>query len=112
MKTFIINYIIVTKILLFVKVFLELVFERKNVLIDKRNFLFLPIKKRPKLIWYIFEKMPEARINEAVAKGEFDNLPGNGQPLDLSDYFRTPVQFRIIFDFKKKAGFCRRNLSC
>ncbi|TDJ00524.1 MAG: DUF1992 domain-containing protein [Caldithrix sp.] len=56
--------------------------------------------------------MPEARINEAVAKGEFDNLPENGQPLDLSDYFRTPVQFRIIFDFLKKAGFRRRNLSC
>ncbi len=54
---------------------------------------------------YIFEKIAEAKIKEAIAKGELDNLPGKGQPLDLSDYFRTPAQFRIIYDFFKKAGF-------
>ncbi len=54
---------------------------------------------------YIFEKITEAKIKEAIAKGELDNLPGKGQPLDLSDYFRTPAQFRIIYDFFKKAGF-------
>ncbi len=54
---------------------------------------------------YIFEKIAEAKIKEAIAKGELDNLPGKGQQLDLSDYFRTPAQFRIINDFLKKAVF-------
>ena len=52
---------------------------------------------------YIFEKIAEAKIKEAIAKGELDNLPGKGQPLDLSDYFRTPARFRIIYDFLKKS---------
>ena len=54
---------------------------------------------------HIFEKIAEAKIKEAIAKGELDNLPGKGKPLDLSDYFRTPAGFRIIYDFLKKAGF-------
>ncbi|MFQ5641761.1 MAG: DUF1992 domain-containing protein [bacterium] len=53
----------------------------------------------------IFEKIAESKIKEAIAKGELDNLPGKGKPLDLSDYFRTPAQFRIIYDLLKKAGF-------
>ena len=48
---------------------------------------------------YIFEKTAETKIKEAIAKGGLDNLPGKGQPLDLSDYFRTPAKFRIIYDF-------------
>jgi len=84
---------------------LELVFERKNMLIDKANFLFSLVTGRHKLIMYIFEKIAEAKIKEAIAKGELDNLPGKCQPLDLSDYFRTPAKFRIIYDFLKKAGF-------
>ena len=62
------------------------------MLIDKRNFLFSRVKGSRKLIMYIFEKTAEAKIKEAIAKGELDNLPGKGKPLDLSDYFRTPAQ--------------------
>ena len=54
---------------------------------------------------HIFEEIAEAKIEEAIAKGELDNLPGKGQPLDLSGYFHTPAKFRIIYDFLKKAGF-------
>ena len=75
------------------------------MLIDKGNFLFSLVTGRRKLIMHIFEKIAEAKIKEAIAKGELDNLLGKGQQLDLSDYFRTPAQFRIINDFLKKAGF-------
>ena len=34
--------------------------------------------------------LAENRIEEAIANGEFENLPGHGQPLDLADYFALP----------------------
>ncbi|MCH7675562.1 DUF1992 domain-containing protein [candidate division KSB1 bacterium] len=39
--------------------------------------------------------MVEAKIKEAIAKGEFDNLHRKGKPLDLSNYFRKPARFRL-----------------
>jgi hypothetical protein len=35
-------------------------------------------------------KLAEHRIEEAIANGEFENLPGKGQPLDLAEYFALP----------------------
>jgi hypothetical protein len=35
-------------------------------------------------------KLAENRIEEAIANGEFENLPGHGQPLDLTEYFALP----------------------
>ncbi len=35
-------------------------------------------------------KLAENRIEEALASGEFQDLPGQGQPLDLSEYFALP----------------------
>lgn len=32
-------------------------------------------------------KLAESRIEEAIANGEFKDLPGHGQPLDLAEYF-------------------------
>ena len=54
---------------------------------------------------HTFEKIAEAKIKKAITKGELDNLHGKGKPLDLSDYFRTPAKFRIIYDFLKQSGF-------
>lgn len=34
-----------------------------------------------------WEKLAQNRIEEAIASGEFDDLPGRGQPLDLDAYF-------------------------
>jgi hypothetical protein len=34
-----------------------------------------------------WEKLAQNRIEEAIAQGEFDNLPGRGQPLNLDEYF-------------------------
>jgi hypothetical protein len=39
-------------------------------------------------------KLAEDRIEEAIAGGEFENLPGKGQPLDLAEYFALPAAER------------------
>ena len=37
-----------------------------------------------------FHRNADEKIKEAIAKGDFDNLPGKGEPLDLDAYFATP----------------------
>jgi hypothetical protein len=34
-----------------------------------------------------FHRNADEKIKEAMAKGEFDNLPDKGKPLDLDAYF-------------------------
>ncbi len=51
-----------------------------------------------------FERVAELRIREAMAEGKFDNLPGRGQPIDLEDYFRTPVELRLAHSVLKSAN--------
>ena len=46
----------------------------------------------------------ESIIREAMARGEFDNLPGKGKPIDLSDYFNTPEDLRLAYSIMKNAG--------
>jgi len=50
-------------------------------------------------------RLIEEQIQEAIAKGEFDNLPGKGKPLDLDDYFRTREDLRMGFSVLKSNGF-------
>ena len=52
-----------------------------------------------------FDKLVEEKIREAMANGEFDNLPGKGKPLDLEAYFATPEDVRITHSILKNAGF-------
>jgi hypothetical protein len=40
-----------------------------------------------------------------MAKGEFDNLPGKGQPIDLDAYFQTPEHLRICYSILKNGSF-------
>jgi len=35
----------------------------------------------------MFQTNVDEQIREAIARGEFDNLPGKGKPLDLDAYF-------------------------
>ena len=42
-----------------------------------------------------FDKIVESIIQEAMARGEFENLPGQGKPIDLGDYFNTPEDVRV-----------------
>ena len=50
------------------------------------------------------EKLIEEIIREAMEKGEFDNLPGKGKPLDLDAYFATPADVRLGYSVLKSAG--------
>ena len=51
-----------------------------------------------------FEKIVESIIQEAIARGEFENLPGQGKPLDLAEYFNTPEDVRVAQAMLKNAG--------
>ncbi len=46
----------------------------------------------------------EERIKEAMAEGEFDNLPGKGKPLNLDEYFQTPEELRMCYSILKNAN--------
>ncbi len=48
-------------------------------------------------------KIAEERIREAMNRGDFDNLPGRGKPIDLSDYFKQPGELRLAWDLLRKA---------
>ena len=51
-----------------------------------------------------FAQIVENRITEAIARGEFDNLPGAGKPLDLDDDLLVPEEERIAFRIMRNAG--------
>jgi hypothetical protein len=51
------------------------------------------------------ESAIEQKIREAIARGEFDNLPGSGKPLDLDAYFNTPEDLRMAFSILKSNDF-------
>ncbi|HVG31144.1 MAG TPA: DUF1992 domain-containing protein [Pyrinomonadaceae bacterium] len=47
----------------------------------------------------------EQLIRAAIARGEFDDLPGKGQPLDLDSYFQSPDHLRMGHSILKNGGF-------
>jgi hypothetical protein len=51
-----------------------------------------------------FEKTVEALIREAQERGEFENLPGKGKPIDLTAYFEMPEDVRVAQSVLKNAG--------
>jgi hypothetical protein len=51
------------------------------------------------------EMIAERKIAEAAAKGEFDNLPGAGQPLDLDEDLLVPEDQRMANRILRNAGF-------
>lgn len=51
------------------------------------------------------ESAIEQKIREAIARGEFDNLPGSGKPLDLEAYFNTPEDLRMAYSMLKSNDF-------
>lgn len=50
-----------------------------------------------------FEKIAQNLIQEAIERGEFDNLANKGQPLNLDEYFATPEEFRLGHSVLKNA---------
>lgn len=57
-----------------------------------------------------FDKLVEEKIKEAQQRGEFDNLPGKGKPIDLSAYFETPEDIRLAQSVLKNGGFTSREV--
>jgi hypothetical protein len=44
-------------------------------------------------------------IRAAMERGEFNNLPKTGQPLNLNDYFDTPEDVRLAYSILRNANF-------
>lgn len=49
-------------------------------------------------------KIAEARIRDAMARGEFDDLRGKGRPLVLEDLSKVPEDLRAGYIVLKNAG--------
>jgi hypothetical protein len=49
--------------------------------------------------------LAEKKLLEAVSRGEFDDLPGAGRPLDLDDDALVPEDLRLAYRMLKNAGF-------
>lgn len=52
-----------------------------------------------------FDAIAEERIAEAIRRGDLDNLPGAGKPLDLEGDPLVPEDVRAIYRILKNAGF-------
>ncbi len=57
-----------------------------------------------------FDKLVESIIQEAMERGEFENLPGKGKPIDLTAYFDTPEDVRMAYAVLKNAGMTSREV--
>jgi len=57
-----------------------------------------------------FDRIVEAIIKEALERGEFDNLPGNGKPIDMTEHFETPEEVRLANSVLKNAGMTAREV--
>jgi len=57
-----------------------------------------------------FDKLVEEMIKKAQERGEFDNLPGKGKPIDLTEYFEMPEDVRVAQSVLKNAGMKSREV--
>ncbi|MDH3238056.1 MAG: DUF1992 domain-containing protein [Deltaproteobacteria bacterium] len=55
-------------------------------------------------IVFLLETMAENKIREAIARGEFANLPGAGKPLRLEDDSMIPDDLRVAYKILRNAG--------
>jgi hypothetical protein len=53
----------------------------------------------------LFDTLAEARIADAMAAGEFDDLPGAGRPLPPDDDLLIAPELRVAYRILKNAGF-------
>ncbi|MEZ2349131.1 DnaJ family domain-containing protein [Caballeronia sp. RCC_10] len=53
----------------------------------------------------LLDALVEQRINEAAARGEFNDLPGAGAPQQLDDDLLVPEEVRVANRILKNAGF-------
>jgi hypothetical protein len=55
------------------------------------------------MIVFGYLKIVEQRIKEALERGEFDNLQGQGEPLNLEDDSNIPEELRLAYRILKNA---------
>jgi len=53
----------------------------------------------------LLDALAEARIEEALAAGAFNELPGAGRPLEFDDDLFVPEELRAAYRILKRAGF-------
>ena len=53
----------------------------------------------------VLELLAERKIEEAITRGEFDDLPGAGRPLELDDDPLVPEDLRAAYRILKNAGY-------
>lgn len=58
----------------------------------------------------IFEALAERRIAEAVLRGDLDELPGAGKPLEFADDPLVTPEQRMVNRILKNAGFTPREI--
>lgn len=56
------------------------------------------------------DKIVEEMIKKAQERGEFDDLPGKGKPIDLTEYFEMPEEVRVAQVMLKNAGMAPREV--
>ena len=49
-------------------------------------------------------RIVEQRIQEALERGDFDDLPGKGKPLPIVDDSMVPDELRLAYKILKNAG--------
>ncbi len=54
---------------------------------------------------YAISVIAEERIRQAQERGEFDDLPGRGGPLDLEDGAHVPPDLRMAWRLLKNGGY-------
>lgn len=47
----------------------------------------------------------ERKIEEAIGRGEFKNLPGEGKPIELDEDTSIPFEYRMAVRVLKNSGF-------
>lgn len=53
----------------------------------------------------LFAMLAEERIREAQDRGDFDNLPGQGRPLQLDDDSHVPEELRMAYKLLRNGGY-------
>ena len=58
----------------------------------------------------IIDQIVERRISEAIARGEFVGLPGEGRPLALDEDPLVPEELRVAYRLLKNSGYVPEEL--
>jgi len=54
-------------------------------------------------IMFAFQKIVEKRIKDAQERGDFEDLPGHGEPINIEDNSHIPEDMRLTYKILKNA---------